>query len=383
MKITDTTNNITVSKWNDEIVTSLIPNLIVTSVYLVLGICGNVLVLFVYTFKMKKRSDERYFIPVLAVFDLVATFYIGSYDVFQCLHQVNFSNDILCKAAQYFVGVNTFMPITILIIIAFQRYVKICMPLKQAMPPSMKKTLLSFAILLSILIALPLPFVYGVIPFQSTDKTITGMRCGRIKKGRVLIRIVYAAVLGFFAIVIVTTLIVLYSRIGYVVFRIFKTNKQTSTSSQSEDTEQEKQDDSCNQEGDTIETTSDEQIPEVKQNSEEECYVKSPASPVSGSRKRRINNRRISYKLTFMFFVITVVFILSYIPKIILMIIEGIYKDFWETIPTSTRSGAMFVNHIFILNNIANPYIYAFMDKKFRDETKTFLKRVFSKIQCM
>lgn len=98
-----------------------------------------------------------------------------------------------------------------------------------------------------------------------------------------------------------------------------------------------------------------------------------------GSKRRRKDNRRITHKLTVMFFVITLVFIISYLPKVMLLLFEGLYKDFWEKVSDTERPGLMFLYQMFIINNIVNPFIYAFMDIKFRKEATVFLRRVF---QC-
>lgn len=99
------------------------------------------------------------------------------------------------------------------------------------------------------------------------------------------------------------------------------------------------------------------------------------------STKRRRKNRDITYKMAIMFFIITLVFFICYIPKLIVLIIAGIDKDFVEKLflSNSQRSAVMFVYDMFIINNIVNPYIYAFMDTKFRTEAKTLLKRVINR----
>lgn len=103
--------NITILDWNDEIVKSLTPNIIVLSIFILTWIFGNGLVLFVYTLQIKNSSDERYFIPILAVFVMIACVYLGSFAIYECLNQVTFSNSIVCKTAEFFAGFTTFVPI--------------------------------------------------------------------------------------------------------------------------------------------------------------------------------------------------------------------------------------------------------------------------------
>lgn len=124
-------------------------------------------------------------------------------------------------------------------------------------------------------------------------------------------------------------------------------------------------------------------IPETKPDCVGQQAIKS--RPVANnmestaSRKQRIINRRITNKLTVMFFIITTVFVLCFIPKVAIMGLEGIDEDFWENLSTSQRPGVTFIYHIFIINNIVNPIIYAFLDIEFRDNAAILLKRIFIK----
>ncbi|CAC5397802.1 CCKAR [Mytilus coruscus] len=368
-------NNITLSEWNEEITNSLLPNIIILSVYVALGTCGNVFVLLVYAFQMKKPSDERYFIPVLAFFDMVATIYLGVHYIFQCFNQTTFSNNILCKTLVFFVANTTYTSVFILSIIAIQRYMKVCMPLKPSMSISIKRTALFVAIIISLLFSLTLPFVYGTIPYHSTKYGILGMRCGRLKEGNAFTSTLYSVGTGTMVFVVVTLLIILYGRILKKVFRSLKIHKND-ISGDKKEIEKVDEDENCRDIG-----CSDIEMSETKPDSVEQQNIQ--ICPVANnsesavSRKRRIINRRITNKLTLMFFIITTVFILSYIPKVIVLCLEGIYKDFWENLSTSQRPAVTFLYHIFIINNIVNPIIYAFMDMEFRDNAAILLKRMF------
>ncbi|CAC5397800.1 unnamed protein product [Mytilus coruscus] len=216
-------------EWNEEITNSLMPNIIMLSIYIALGAIGNVLVLLIYTFQMKEASDERYFIPILAFFDMIAAIYIGVlvYYIFQCFNQAKFSSNILCKTLVFFVGNTTYNSVFILFIIAIQRYMKVCMPLKQPMSIYVKRTALLLALLMSLICALPLPFVFGTTPFHNIDYGVSGMRYGRLKDGHPFVRAGYSVVAGLFVFVIVKSLIIVYGRIISTVFVGLQVNKKT------------------------------------------------------------------------------------------------------------------------------------------------------------
>jgi hypothetical protein len=73
--------NITLDEWNDEMTLNLIPDTLMLAVYLIVGICGNSIVIVVYAIHMNEVSDERYFIPILATSDLIAVLYCASYGI--------------------------------------------------------------------------------------------------------------------------------------------------------------------------------------------------------------------------------------------------------------------------------------------------------------
>ncbi|XP_052061637.1 cholecystokinin receptor-like [Mytilus californianus] len=365
--------NLTVSEWNDEIVNSLIPNIFVLSVYIVAGICGNVVVLMVYAIQMRAISDERFFIPVLAVFDLIATLYLGSFSIYSCLNQIVFSSDTLCKTTSFFFGLATFVPIFILLIIAVQRYLKVCVPRKGSMSLLLKRVLVLLAIFISLLITLPIPFVYEVKPVYNTIYDIIGRKCAKSKTSNSLARNIYGIVVGMFALVVTITLIVLYSRIAYTIFHNLNMNKDLNSETENKICETS----ISLQDG---EITKPATVPVVHSYYDEHAHANissATTSKKSGSKQLRKNNRRLTFKLTTMFLVITLVFLFSYTPIVVLLITEGVSENLWDNLSTSQRSGVMFAHDLYIINNIVNPFIYAFMDTKFRSETMNFLSRVF------
>lgn len=71
-------------------------------------------------------------------------------------------------------------------------------------------------------------------------------------------------------------------------------------------------------------------------------------------------------QVTFMLFIITVVFVLSFIPHLVLMVINSMDTEF---VVGMTPAGVAVYNlflRTFVINNMANPIIYGFCDRKFR-----------------
>lgn len=94
----------------------------------------------------------------------------------------------------------------------------------------------------------------------------------------------------------------------------------------------------------------------------------------SARRRKEQTNKRIVHKFTLMFMMITVIFLICYIPKVIIMLLEAGNPRFWEELSDSGRAGMLFVYRMFIINNITNPFIYAFLDTQFSREIRKVLK---------
>ena len=211
--------NVTLYEWNDQMTLNLIPDTLMLAVYLVVGICGNSIVIVVYAFQMNEVSDERYFIPILATSDLIAVVYCASYGILKNVKYVTFSSRILCQTMQYFIGLTTYTSIVLLLIIAIQRYMKVCQTPKLPMTVYVKRGLVFLVFFISFLFALPIPFIYGTLPYKNENHGIKGTRCGKLKNSNMIAGVAYECIIGITTVVIVTALIVLYSKIGYTIYR--------------------------------------------------------------------------------------------------------------------------------------------------------------------
>lgn len=78
--------------------------------------------------------------------------------------------------------------------------------------------------------------------------------------------------------------------------------------------------------------------------------------------------------LSLMFMIITILFFVLYLPRMITSILESKSAGLWETLTVEQYAVVGMLEILYILNYVTNPFVYAFMDFKF----KTELKRMFS-----
>nr|XP_019922472.1 uncharacterized protein LOC105327468 isoform X2 [Crassostrea gigas] len=115
----DETNNLTL-RWNSDYADKLLPTVVFQAIVCFVGLVGNILVLLVYILRMKASRDDRYFIPILAVFDLLASTVASVFYVFESMYFVDFPSSGLCKGMLYTMTATSGLSALLLIAIAVQ-----------------------------------------------------------------------------------------------------------------------------------------------------------------------------------------------------------------------------------------------------------------------
>ena len=389
-----------VEEWNSELAKALIPNDVLLSLYIILGIFGNVTVILVYGLRMKKKTENRYFIPVLAVSDLTGVIVCSSFALALNMMQAQFYNTHLCKAWWFFAALTTSMSIFLLLIIAAQRYITVCRPVGSQMTLMHKRLAIGLSIGLAIIVAGPTSALYGSVEFPNSDGSIVGVRCSKLKDVSKAGSLVYGVVVVLVILTSITLMIYFYSRIGHKLFIHFKyrttvdsdKRRPSCTEQGSSNSESGYDKEMCTSTSqvdmntvDQHESNTDDEV-DINTVDQRESSTNEEKTPTSVETKQKTSrqhkskkdheqiNRRVMHKLTIMFMLITFVFLICYIPKVILLLIEGLDPKFWENFSDSKRSAVLFIYRIFILNNVVNPFIYAFMDLEFRKEVKSMFR---------
>lgn len=360
-----------VKEWNNEIVQSLIPNNTILSMYMVAGLLGNSLVIFIYGFKMKGNKEDRYFIPFLAMADLWASLICASFGIAQNMMQATFDDEQLCKTWWFFAAFSTLTSVFFLLIVAVHRYLKVCQPLGRQM---------------TLILAVPMTYFYGSDTFLNEKLGIYGLRCSRLSSANKTGSLIFGGLLLLITITIIISLICLYSKIGLKIrdhLKRTKINRRHKTVEHSQGCVSNSDDrlsytERDTQSRDTDDRTEDTGLSTVHRPTSTCRELDVVTSTKNNGRKyvprissiKKRKRKRVVYKFTLMFMLITFIFLICYIPKATIMLLEARNTSFWEEFTFTGRSVLLFVYRIYILNNITNPIIYAFLDKKFTKEIK-------------
>ena len=368
--------NITaLDKWNKELSTKLIPDTVCLVIYLLIGCIGNSVVICVYARRNNLNNEDRFFIPILAIIDLVACIVNCSEDIVSNVLPVKYNSDITCKLFKFLGLIFTGSSGLTLMLIAIQRYLKVCKPYGKQMTHKWKKIYMVIILGCSTLTALPCFAFYGSAEVKSNDGAIKGSQCASVTAGMPKVALVYKAVLFLFVVGVLIVLIVLFSLIGRVLYRLNKINwkviaAKEATSGMSENSTCETDDESIcnaptyktNQLSDT-ETNIDshQQHFEIKHSKVTDAGLQKHKNPV--------------HRVTLIFMIIAGFFVICFIPKLAMLIWESVKTDFWLTLTPSELGGYTFLYRFYIVNNIINPFVYGFLDKKFRTECKMLCRK--------
>ncbi|XP_069116330.1 orexin receptor type 2-like [Argopecten irradians] len=366
---------LTLDQWNDAVAGILTPLTVVLILYLVVGCFGNLSVIYVYWWRIGTPSKERFFIPILALVDMSSCVVSAGSGVYANLHPLKFESNVGCKLVAFFGVLFATVSADLLVIIAVDRFLKICFPFGTQMTLYWKRVSLVALCVAGTLIAIPALFVYGSVPVYNPVYNLTGWRCVNVVQNgrRPIGELLYKALLFDYVMLRFIALTIMYVRIGKVICKHFKRHAMRHKRTRSSQ---------CD--SNTLPSTSQTCIGQNTKGGkssfrEKYCcatrILDRIASDFDSSRNGRDSvhshkTDRKGLRLTFMFMVITGIYILTFGPKVVLMTVETMNDRFWTTMTSDELVGFRFLYTLFIVNNVINPFIYGFLDDHFKKELR-------------
>ncbi|XP_052103544.1 cholecystokinin receptor-like [Mytilus californianus] len=357
------------TEWNNTVLKYLIPNDVVLSLYLILGTIGNITVILVYVFKMKVKRDDRFFIPVLASVDFIACLVGASFAFAWNIIPVKFNNGIVCEVLWFVSQGVTIISAVLLIIIAVQRYLKVCKP-SFIFTQKMKYFCTILAFCFGFAFSVPIFFYYGSVEIYNPMLNVTGFWCGQKRQNieHVIIFDISAVIVAVIASIV---LIILYILIGKAIYRKFiifqqsvKQGKYTKNQRSSVELEsvlavdKDNENESSRSRANSIEDL-------VECDTYRRKVKRGSADTLDQGRFFTIGQHFRTHRYSYMFMTITALFIIAYSPRVTLMLLESIDPNFWNK-PNEAIAGFLFLYRMYLLNHAVNPFIYTFFDTRFR-----------------
>ena len=366
---------------NDEMARLMLPATIYIIVLMVFGLVGNSMVCYYYGFKAK-RTTNSYFIVVLALYDITVCAFCMPTEIADIELFYTFENNVACKILRflnYLAGIGSILT---LLAIATDRFKKICRATAPQM--TMRITKLTSIVVFgsALLLSWPSLAIYGSIKVNIPNDfgiDLKGSDCTSTKDKQYR-KYVWAFNIVHFLMFIICSivLIVLYSIIGHTIYhhqkimRRYKCkrkishslNKETSLTTTSSNVESKTNVDNVSlDEADGNSSDARVKKPATIKNSK--TKLRKPETSASDREPSGIDSETI--KLTIVMIIVTVVFIVSFLPYLSLTVWR-VYKGKHEAefLSGGGLVGFKIGSRSFLLNSTLNPWIYGIFNTNFR-----------------
>lgn len=341
-------------------------------IIMIVGTLGNLLVLFVYCKRFRKTSSN-YFIVAMAVFDLLACVIGLPTELYDLSHSYSFQNSAMCKLFRYSEAVVVYGSAIILVEIAFDRYFKICKPLWMIELYKIKAMCICAGII-AVVISVPAIVLYGISRTPTPDGHIQGYDCSIEEKYRKkTFAHVYYGMLLFVFLFTVIILSALYIRIWVEI----KRRKELVIGDHVQSAPREEIPMDSSSQGD--QKTKKLRVKYCSEYSDEDSQDitnRISLRPRFQSLAETMSRIRVS-RTTIVLFAVTVAFVISYLPGIVIMICRSFIKDLEKNQSIAEQVLSKLFSKFYFLNNAINPVIYSFLNVSFRRRCAALVKKLF------
>ncbi|XP_033744556.1 orexin receptor type 2-like [Pecten maximus] len=353
---------------NDDKALLFLPVIIFVAFLMLTGVIGNILVIYVYCRKYKSRSSN-YFIVAMAVFDLLSSTICMPIDIYDVRFHYTFYSALACKLFRYSQNVTTFGSVIILIEIAFDRYVKICRPLR--MVTALKtKILCAVAGILAIILSVPALILFGITRAPTHVTGLYGHDCSVSDeyKESLFRDIFYKYFIPLVFGVAFILLAGLYIRIWYEIRRrkdIIIGDKPASSNRPSDEhpdgghyiVKRPRYASSVSDDESSVFTNNKRSFKRSLSNTSRKSRF--------GSISEALSQVKVS-RTTKIFIAVTVAFVLSYLPTMVVQVFVSRQKGSVLEISEEKQLILKLFARSYYINNVINPVIYSFLNINFR-----------------
>ena len=391
---------LTLEDWNRNLAIDLVPVDIFLGLYIIFGIFGNALIVYVYRYRMKKKKiEDRFFILGLAVLDCIVCLSTSVHSLTWNILPVNYPMNWTCKIAWFTTRTISNTSAMLLLLIALQRYLKVCRPFGWQLTLPRQKMALAILFICSVIIDIPLLIFYGSSVVVNSKLNINGTRCGRLtdlSPNMMLGLDIYYIGMFITAILTMAGIGVIYYFIGRKIFlqtkkrqelgvgkgiRGISFKKKNNDQLKLEDVQPEAESYAESKAAglEPTETVSYAESKDDLTDSKPETQTTNTRSSSSApktktptvKKKKKKTNPFVTYKYSIMFMTISAVTVATYLPSLIINMAVNIDSDwFWVEAHYQVRILCIFVFQAFLINHVCNPLIYGFFDTSFRAEIK-------------
>ncbi|XP_067664513.1 orexin/Hypocretin receptor type 1-like [Haliotis asinina] len=387
---------------DDSYAVQVLPAILILAVLMLVGVVGNSLVCYVYLVKLKPNV-VTYFISSLAFLDLLNCVISIPYEIAVMRYNYTFGTSAACMVVPvmiYFISITSAF---VLVAVAVDRFRKICKPLKMQVTTFMAKVVVFGCCAGGGVVSVPIIILYGPSTITTHD-FINGSRCSVADEYKgTIFQIVYHGIEFLIFVMCTASLIVLYAFIWRQLARQrrFKNHmsspRKSNASAPTKDIESTTSETSSTCEtGCGVLSMPKEQLidqnigvsvlscsptDESSKDDEDTEQCRKGTSPhrmsTSIYRRNTITSPQSirARKTTMMLFMITLVFVLSFLPHLAIMAAAANNKDLYSSLQGAQIAAYNLFERSYLFNSAFNPIIYSFFSDKFRRELKIIFGR--------
>ncbi|XP_061166843.1 5-hydroxytryptamine receptor 2B-like [Saccostrea echinata] len=357
-------------------------NTVLVSILLSIGVIGNSIVILTYHFRMKNKRDDRYFIPCLAITNMLACMSASVMSVTMNSIPAMFTSESLCKGLNFVTRVTCVESLIMLLIISMQRYKKICTKGRNRFSLLWKRLAIVISIIVSSIFSFPTLIFYGIKPIKRTRyNNITEFHC-ELTTNSDHAKYGLHAYLAFVALLflgIVLSISVIYTFIGKRIHSNIQPPQKSAVSTSYDSLHYNsllKYSKSDSNLQNRLQAPLDESSDAILQKFTEKNGVPPKRSQSeAGKRKYTVSEvkkvrSRIGifvFRYYYMFVSISFVTFVSFIPPIIIMVLEAIDSEVIGDI--SSDFGFNFIlllRRSYLFSYTINPFMFGLFDTTFR-----------------
>ena len=364
---------------NNKMVASVLPVTIFIGLETVLGFCGNILVLYVFLFRYHK-CNFKYFVLCLACIDVVSTLTTMPGEIITHEFWYVYPYPIVCKIKSFFNVSTVCGSAFCLLLIAVDRFRKLCRPLQWQLKPKTALVLCFVLLVISCIIALPVAVLWGTHSYQESYKgyEVTVTVCEKDAKYlHTEYPLIYATVVEIIISSVMVGLFILYIFVCRKLLRVRLHSDVTNDANEAVKERNVTEDDTTLSHG----MTSEDDLHITKHRSDKNEIAQHSISTAvelknKGNTEQKVEmvnkikqkksttkpkTRRIR---TLIMFILTAIFVFTTI--LYLTLLNLIANDFLQSLSSTAKSFYFFFFRLYFINHVINPILYGWLDPHFR-----------------
>ena len=363
---------------NQKIADMLLPNTILMLAGCALSIVGNITVMHVHWRKLNSADNFRKFIPYLALSDCIGSVVCSFISTVHNFFWLKWFHPITCKVGWVLMRSVQSISVSFLVVIAFQRFFRICPPFKTGIPKIAKCVYAMVTVVFVIVQSVPFAYLADVISENTTDN-ITVFKCISYNELDIDTRLLfgYKIVEMSLQASIVLIIIALYYKSAARLTQLANTVKSPFHSAAAK-----------------ILTTTTEMTEEISTTLGRSLFYLQAESTINDSVEnisaivttnygttnkahRKMKARNEKYKrINCMFILISIIVVLTYLPRIIITVFEMNNVDFWQQFLHDRNNASkellimVSIYRLYMISFFINPIVYSVMDLQFRKKLR-------------